>query len=252
MQDIEHNTREFMYIAQKYEFFTTILSTNLLITQTPFPMKTLIATLLLLFLSPSLWAQQASDSPEFPYAKVMKMSPDEFKKNKFKYDEYRNQYVLRKTNGLQGTSNVLSALSGTTADIRPNVNDYVVVVQYGNEGVANVTVTFYKPATYHEILTFGNDNGENLLRTNSTNFEEVQYNYAGYNFVLTQKRVGVSSLTTATSLSDAKSLDESYDIYTYTILTGHDANSAYLDKERAKQDKRDAKGKKQRDVNSFM
>ncbi len=188
---------------------------------------------------------------EFPYSKIMRMSTKELREAKFKYDEDRNQHVLRKANGLQGTANVLAALGGTTADIRPHVDDYQIVVQYGDEGVASLTVIFYKDETYHELLTFATDNGENFLETNSNTLNKIQFNYDGLNFELDRKLVGVSG-TYGSSIGLAKSKDESYNIYTYSIFTGIAPNSPWHRREAAKQERRDSRGAKKRTASELM
>lgn len=169
----------------------------------------------------------------------------------FKFDTRGNRYVLRKSNGLQATANVLSALGGATADIKPSEDDYVITIQYGDAGIAFINVLFYKPTTYHEILTFAMDSGDDILETNSSMLNKIQYNYNVYSFELNRKLVGVSSTTGKTS-SLVKTKDESYDVYNYTIYTGIEANSELIRKEKQKQAKRDAKGKKQKDVSTFM
>ena len=49
----------------------------------------------------------------------------------------------------------------------------------------------------------------------------------------------------------AKTKDNSYNEYIYTIYTGVEAESEYLSKQAAKQQKRDDKGKKQNNVDNF-
>ena len=188
---------------------------------------------------------------EFPYSKMLNMTSEQLRDAKFKYDDDRNQDVLRKSNGLQATSNVLSALNGTTADIRPDVNDYQVVIQYGDEGIAFVEVTFYKDDTYHELLTFANDRGTDLLETNSGKLDKVQFNFDQYSFVLSSETQEIKT-TTGRTMAAAKTKDESYNVYRYVILTGKPASSPWLTKQAAKQEKRDAKGRKKQSVSDLM
>lgn len=194
----------------------------------------------------------AFSQAEFPYSKILRMSSDELKEQKFKYDSDKNQYILRKSNGLQGTANVLAALNGTTADIRPHVDDYQITVQYGDEGVSSLTVIFYKDDTYHELITFAADNGENLLETNSGTLNKTQFNYDGLAFELNMRRVGVSATTGRTNSALVKTKDESYNTYTYSILTGIEPNSEWHKREAAKQERRDKRGAKKRTASELM
>ena len=208
--------------------------------------KILLASFLLLF-PISAFCQTV-----FPYSKILRMTTEELVTAKFKYDSNKNQYVLNKGNGLQGTMNVLSALNGTTADIRPHVDDYRVIVQYGDEGVACLTVTFYNDDIYHDIMTFANDSGENLLETNSGAKRKVQFNYDGLAFELETETKGITATTGRTNSAIAKTIDNSYNIHTYSIITGIEANSPWHQKEFKKQQKRDDKGKKKRSASELM
>lgn len=208
-------------------------------------MKKILMTLLLAL--PLAGFAQA----EFPYSKLLYMTTDQLREGKFKYDGDRNQDVLRKTNGVQVTANVLSALGGAGADIRPHVNDYQVVIQYGDEGIAFVEVTFYKDDTYHDLLTFANDRGTDLLETNSGKLDKVQFNFDQYSFLLSRETREIKATTDRTA-AQAKTFDESYNVYRYVILTGKPASSPWLTRQAAKQEKRDAKGKKKQSVSDLM
>ena len=210
-------------------------------------MKKILLSLVMLSVSLSGFAQQ-----DFPYSKVMRMSTDELKEAKFKYDDERNQFVLRKANGLQGTVNVLSALGGTTADIRPHVDDYQITVQYGVEGVSSVTVVFHNDDTYHELVTFAADKGENLLETDSGKKHKVQFNFDGLAFELDRDVVGVTATTGQTNTALVKTRDESYNVYTYSVSTGIAPDSAWHRKQAAKQQKRDSRGAKKRTAAELM
>ncbi len=203
--------------------------------------------MMLCWLLPSLGFAQA----EFPYSKLLSMTTEQLRAEKFKYDKDRNQDVLRKSNGWQMTANVLSALGGASGDIRPAENDYEVVIQYGEEGIAYVEVIFFKDATYHDLLTFAHDQGQDLLETNSGKLDKIQFQYAGYAFELTRQLHEVKTTTDQTS-AKAKTFDESYNLYRYIIRTGRPASSDWLTRQALKQEKRDAKGKKKQDVSSFM
>ncbi len=188
---------------------------------------------------------------EFPYVKLLSMSTEQLRAEKFKYDKDRNREVLRKSNGWQVTANVLSALGGTTGDIRPAENDYEVVIQYGEQGIAYVEVTFFKDETYHDLLTFAHDQGEDLLETNSGKLDKIQFQYAGYAFELTRRLQEVKTTTDRTAAL-TKTFDESYNVYRYVIWTGRPASSDWLTRQAQKQEKRAVKGKKKQDVSSFM
>ncbi|MDR2887531.1 MAG: hypothetical protein LBV26_05970 [Bacteroidales bacterium] len=189
---------------------------------------------------------------EFPYSKILRMSQDELKENKFKYDTDKNQYVLKKRDGWQSTANVLSALGGTTADIRPHVDDYEIILQYGDEGVSSLTVIFYNDNTYHELMTFAVDRCENFLETDSNTKRKAQFNYDGFAFELNMEILGITSTTGRTNSAIVKTQDESYNIYTYSIFTGIEPNSKWLQQEAKKQQQRDDKGKKKRTAADLM
>lgn len=191
------------------------------------------------------------NAQELPYAKMLSLTPDQLKEGKFKYDSNRNQYVLKKTNGLNAVSNWASALNGQSADVKPHPNDYCVIIQNAEEGVASVEVVFYKDDTYHELALWANDNGQNLAETNSGKLDKMIFEFDGYNIILAKHTVGVNTTTRNTS-ARAKTIDESYNEYTYTILTGKEPYSPWHQKEAEKQAKRDAKGRKKSDISDLM
>lgn len=211
-------------------------------------MKKLFLILLACIFSTSLCAQIES---EFPYSKLLKSSESVLKEAQFKRDENRNQWVLEKANGLQTTANVLSALAGTSADIKPHIDDYQIIIQGAEEGVALVQVKFYNDATYHELLTFISDRCENILETNSGKLNKIQCTYQDYKIELNCFTQHISATTTRTNAA-AKTLDESYNIYHYIIFTGKEPASAWHSKQKAKAAKRDAKSKKKRSVAELM
>lgn len=209
--------------------------------------KLLMAALLTCGFSMASQAQTA-----LPYAKMLSLTKEQLKEGKFKYDDYRNQYVLRKGNGWNTTSNVLSALNGQTADIKPHPDDYQITIQNGADGqVAWVDVLFYKDETYHRLLTWAQDNGADLLETTSGKLTKQQFNYEDYNLELSLYVNGVQTTTRNTSAA-AKTMDQSYNTYHFTIITKNPPASDFLTKEAAKQAKRDAKGKKKKSVDDLM
>lgn len=193
----------------------------------------------------------ASAQTEFPYSKMLRMSSSELLEANFKYDKNKNQYVLTRSQGLQKTANILNAINGATADIRPHSSDYKVIIQNGESGVAFVSVIFYSDDTFHELLTFANDHGNNLLETNSGKLNKLQFNYSDYAILLEMNRIGVTAVTTNTRAA-AKALDESYNEYTYSIITGIQPSSKWHTKNAGKQEKRDDKGKKKSNVADLM
>ena len=195
--------------------------------------------LLLIFLFTSCLMANA----QLPYSKLMGLSYEELDAAHFKYDLKKNQFVLKKDNGLNKAVNVLSAINGATADIKPHQDDYIVVRQEGDAGVSSLTVTFYKDETFHDIQTWLVENNIDVLETNSGKLIIQKFNYEDYAIVFEIDKVSVSTTTGKTSAM-TKSFDESYNVYTYTIFTGIEPSSKWHDKEKAKKEKRDAKGKK--------
>lgn len=215
-------------------------------------MKKLFTLLTLLMVSMSATAQdEPQQQSKFPYEKMLRMSDDEYKDAKFKFDDERNQWVLRKLNGLNQTSAVLSALAGSAANYVPHINDYTVVIQKGEGGaISSISVTFYDPNIYHEILTFAKDNGENLLETTSGKIVKNQFSYNGYSFDLSSSTVSQAAIST--SKYNASTKDQSYDICTFSIFTGVAPQSQWLTNEAEKQARRDAKGKKKQSAADLM
>lgn len=195
---------------------------------------------------------------EVPYSKYLTYSEEEFKENRFKYDDETNTWTLRKTSGLQTTLNVLSILANAEDDVRPSTKDYAIVVQMGKEEkAAYVTVKFYSDETYHTLLTFLKDNGKDFVETSSGKLVKHQAFHGDYALELNLKQHGVSrtSSHTASRFLDGKarkSVDESYNEYQFTITTDVAPWSEYLDKQAAKRAKRDAKGKKKKSVDELM
>ena len=188
---------------------------------------------------------------DFPYHKLLNYSATNFKESKFKYDSDYNTWTLTKKNGMNVAGNVLSALADQAADIRPAESDYQIIVQMGEgNAIANIQVLFYQTSTYHDILTFMADNGSNNLETNSGAITKHQFNYGGYSFSVVRTLIEIKTTSTNTYAA-AKTKDNSYNEYLYTIYTGVAAESLYLNQQAKKQAKRDAKGKKQNNVDNF-
>lgn len=105
---------------------------------------------------------------ELPYSKYFQFDKKEFKENHFKYDDETNTWALRKVNGWHTTFNVLAIIADGIEDVRPGRNDYSIVVQMGKENKASyVKVVCYSDETYHKLLTFIKDYGQNTVETSS-------------------------------------------------------------------------------------
>ena len=180
---------------------------------------------------------------QLPYSKMLSLTKNQLDEGHFKYNKKKNQYILRKSNGLNSTLNVLSAINGQTADVKPHADDYVIIRQEAEKGVSSVTVIFYKDETFHDIETWIVDNDIDVLETNSGKLIMQKFNHDNYEIELRMVKVGISSTTGRTSVL-VKSIDESYNVYTYTIFTGLPPYSKWHTKEMAKKAKREAKGKK--------
>lgn len=200
----------------------------------------------------------AVQAQDVPYSKYLNFSKQEFKENRFKYDEDTNTWALRKTSGLQTTLNVVSILVGSEDDVRPNAKDYAIVVQMGKEEkAAYVTVKFYNDETFHTLLTFLKDNGKAFVETSSGKLVKYQAFHGDYALELNMKQHGVSRTSSRTSnrfidSKAEKNIDQSYNEYQFTITTDVVPWSEYLEKQAAKKAKRDAKGKKKKNVDDLM
>lgn len=207
-------------------------------------MKKILSTLLLLFIvSTSMKAQ-------LPYSKLLNLNEEQLEEGHFKYDKNKNQYVLKKSNALNNVANVLNAVNGATADMKPDADDYIIIRQQGETGVSSLTVIFYKDITFHDIQTWLVDNNVEVLETNSGKLIIQKCNVDNYAVELSIEKVEVKTVTGRTNAL-AKAIDESYNVYTYTIYTGIPPFSKWHDKQAAKKAKADAKGKK-KDINDLM
>ena len=191
---------------------------------------------------------------DLPYSKYLDYSKDEFKENHFKYDEDTNTWSLRKKNGLNTTLNVLAIFADAYEDIRPARNDYSILVQFGKENKASyVKVLCYNDETYHKLLTFMKDNGQNMVETSSGKIIKHQAFYGDYALELNMEQ-HIKSRTSARTIDPkaVKNVDESYNKYEFIIKTDVEPWSEYLERKAAKKAKRDAKGKKKQTVDELM
>ena len=191
---------------------------------------------------------------ELPYSKYFQFDKKEFKENHFKYDDETNTWALRKVNGWHTTFNVLAIIADGIEDVRPGRNDYSIVVQMGKENKASyVKVVCYSDETYHKLLTFIKDYGQNTVETSSGKLIKHQAFYVDYALELNMEQHQVSR-TSARSIDPKtlKNVDESYNKYEFTIRTEVEPWSEYLEKKAAKKAKRDAKGKKKKTIDELM
>ena len=191
---------------------------------------------------------------DLPYSKYLQFDKKEFKENHFKYDEETNTWALRKVNGWHTTFNVLAIIADGIEDVRPGRNDYSIVIQMGKEQKASyVKVVCYNDETYHKLLAFMKDHGQNMVETSSGKLIKHQANYGDYALELNMEQHQKSRTSARTIDPKAlKNVDESYNEYEFTIRTDVEPWSEYLDKKAAKKAKRDAKGKKKKSVDELM
>ena len=191
---------------------------------------------------------------EVPYSKYLQFDKKEFKDNHFKYDDETNTWALRKVNGWHTTFNVLAIIADAIEDVRPGRNDYSIVVQMGKENKASyVKVVCYSDETYHKLLTFIKDHGQNTVETSSGKLIKHQAFYGNYALELNMEQHQVSRTSARTiDPKTLKNVDESYNKYEFTIRTEVEPWSEYLEKKAAKKVKRDAKGKKKKTVDELM
>lgn len=195
-----------------------------------------------------------ANAQDVPYSKYLTYTKEEFKENKFKYDDDTNTWSLRKSSGLNVTLNVLAILADASEEVRPATNDYSILVQFGKEEkAAYVQVVFYNDDTYHKLLTFMKDNGQNLVETSSGKIVKYQAFFGDYALELDMEQRIISRTSSRTADRKAvKNVDESYNKYCFVIRTDVEPWSKYLDKQAAKKAKRDAKGKKKKTVDEMM
>ena len=208
-------------------------------------------TLLLVF----AWCVSiAVHAQEVPYSKYLNFSKKEFKDNHFKYDDETNTWTLRKSSGLNNTLNVLAIIADAYEEVRPASKDYTILVQMGAENKASyVKVKFYSDETYHKVLTFLKDNGKDVVETSSGKLTKHQGFHGDYALELNMKQHNISRTSARTADPKAlKNVDESYNEYQFIIQTNVEPWSEYLEKQAAKKAKRDAKGKKKKDVDELM
>ena len=196
----------------------------------------------------------ASHAQDLPYSKYLDYTKSEFKENRFKYNKNTNCWSLHKINGLNTTLNVLAIIADADEEIRPDIDDYSIIVQFGEEDMASyVRVIFYNDETYHKLMTFLKTNCLDIIEVSSGKLIRHNASYGDYTLELSleQNIISRTSARTADPLT-VKNVDESYNEYEFVIRTGIEPWSKYHDKQAEKQAKRDAKGKKKQSVEDLM
>ena len=128
------------------------------------------------------------------------------------------------------------------------------MVQLGKENKASyVKVLCYSDETYHKLLTFMKDHGQNMVETSSGKIIKHQAFYGDYALELNMEQ-HIKSRTSARTIDPkaVKNVDESYNKYEFIIKTDVEPWSEYLERKAAKKAKRDAKGKKKQTVDELM
>ena len=195
-----------------------------------------------------------ANAQECPYSKYLNFSKGDFRENHFKYHEKTNTWYLNKTNALNTTLNILAIIADADEEVRPDYDDYSIIVQFGeNDKASFVRVIYYSDETYHKLLTFIKSNSQNVIEVSSGKTTTHQTSYGEYTLELKMEQhiMSRTSARTADPLT-VKNVDESYNEYEFVIRTGVEPWSKYIDKQNAKQEKRDAKGKKKQSVDDLM
>lgn len=188
---------------------------------------------------------------QLPYSKMLVLTNEELKEKKFKYDSNKNQYKMSKTNRTNQTMNVLSAIGGASADIKPHQEDYTIVVQKGaGDKISSLSILFYNDDTFHNIASWMAENDITPIETNSGKLTVAKFNYENFLVEMTTEVVSIKT-TTSNTFAKEKSFDESYNVYTYTIYTGIEPESKWHTKEAQKKEKDRLKGKKE-DLDDLM
>lgn len=193
------------------------------------------------------------NAQDLPYSKYLNFSKSEFKDNRFKYNEKTNTWYLNKTNGLNTTLNILCIITDAYEEIRPAVNDYSIIVQFGEDDKAScVRVIYYNDDTYMKLLSFVKSNCKDIIDVSTGKITKYMASYGDYKIELSMERNFISRTSAHTADRYAvKNVDESYNEYEYVIRTGVEPWSKYIEKQAAKEARRDAKGKKKQHVENL-
>ena len=221
-------------------------------------MKRLTSTLIV-----SLLCAASALAQTYPYQKVMDAEPLELRGQNFRFAKDKNQYILSRTS----FGSVLSSIA-TEADMHGK-DDYTITVQLGEQSMKSwMKVEFYDSSIYDTILEFARTNGEGLSDNSTGKGVKYTYTYDGKKFTLAFEKVEVK-VTDSQSFSGEKNTsgaldaiigtattattsDRSYDKYVYTVETDVPATSPYLDREKAKNERRRANGQKSTSSAAFL
>ena len=202
----------------------------------------------------ALCAAVSMNAQDLPYSKYLNYTKEDFQGSKFKYNKMTNTWSLHKVSGLNIAFNVLAIIADAEEDVRPDVDDYTILVQMGEEEKASyVRVFFYNDETYHTLLTMMKNNCSDLMETSSGKLIKYHGSFDEYGLELSmeQQIISRTSSRTADPLT-VKNVDESYNEYEFIIKTDVEPWSEYFEKQAKKQAKRDARGKKKQSVNDMM
>lgn len=200
--------------------------------------------LLLLLLVPVAASPQA----EFPFSKMLAMSDADFQKAGFKFKANRNQYILKESTPY-ALSLFFTMISGVS-DNTPGADEYNIEVQYGLEGISSIKINFYNDDTYHDILEFATENGENYIETNSGNMVRSRYDYDGCSFTLTRS---IQEGTRTENQWDTPLVyTNTYNRYDYIISTGIEPWSNWHKRQEAREQRREKRNARKERVSDFM
>ena len=206
-----------------------------------------------LFFCLTLLLSIVSYAQELPYSKYLNFSKVEFKENRFKYHEKTNTWYLNKTSALNTTLNILAIIADAEEEVRPDYNDYSIIVQFGESDQAScIRVIHYNDETYHKLLAFVKTNCQNVIDVSSGKIKKYLATYGDYEIELKLEENIISRTSSHTAdPHTVKTVDESYNEYEFVIRTGVEPWSRYIEKQVEKQAKRDAKGKKKQSVENL-
>ena len=202
----------------------------------------------------TICAAISSNAQNLPYSKYINFTKSEFKENHFKYHENTNTWYINKVSGLNTTLNILAIIADAEEELRPDYNDYSIIIQLGEEEMVScVRVIFYNDDTYRKILTFVKSNCQNIIDVSTGKATTHHTTYGDYDLELKMEQNIISRTSARTADSKTvKNVDESYNEYEFIIRTDVEPWSKNLAKQAAKQAKRDAKGKKKQSVEEMM
>ena len=194
------------------------------------------------------------DAQDLPYSKYLNFSKIEFKENRFKYHEKTNTWYLNKTSALNTTLNILAIIADAEEEVRPDYNDYSIIVQFGESGKAScVRVIYYNDDTYHKLLAFVKTNCQNIIDVSSGRITKYMAAYGNYEIELKlEENIIIRTSAHTADPHTVKNVDESYNEYEFFIRTSVEPWSKDIDKQATKQAKRDEKGKKKHNIEDLM